>query len=206
MDFKQTVLQEGMSIFQQYGINRLSMETILDKLDISRGTLAGIARSKAELLDQCIEVTLALRQEQFANIIEQADNAVEAILTLLRANLKAITGHHPDFLADLRSHHQPCWQKMQAFSEEYLRAYLTQLFNIGTEQQLFKAELNADILSNLLLTQTYAIIDAGLLTEPDDQFEDVFKMGFEYYLRGLVTEKGMAVLESKVREFATEMP
>lgn len=191
-----------MSIFQQYGINSLSMETILDKLDISRGTLAGIARSKAELLDQCIEVTLSLRKEQFANIIEQADNAVEAILTLLRVNLKAITGHHPEFLSDLRNHHQPCWQKMQVFSEEYLRSYLTQLFTIGTEQQLFKAEINASLLSNLLLSQTYAVIDAGLLNEPDDQFEEVFKMGFEYYLRGLVTEKGLSILESKAREFA----
>src|SRR5687768_1640361 len=129
MDFKQTVLEEGMNIFQRYGIKNLTMETILGKLDISRGTLSEIAKSKAELLDQCIEVTLSQRKEQFANIIEQADNAVEAIITLLRVNLKAITGHHPDFLPDLRNQYQPCWQKMQAFSEQHLLVYLNQLFS-----------------------------------------------------------------------------
>lgn len=179
------------------------METILDKLDISRGTLAEIARSKAELLDQCIEVTLAQRQEQFANIIEQADNAVEAILTLLRVNLQALTGHHPDFLTDLRNHHQPCWQKMQAFAEQHLRTYLIQLFTIGSEQNLFKTGLNAGLLSDLLLAQTYSVIETDLLTQTEYPFEEVFKTGFEYYLRGLVTAKGLSLLETKVQEFAS---
>ena len=200
MDFKQTVLEEGMNIFQKYGINSLTMETILERLDISRGTLSEIAKSKDELLDQCIEVALSQRQVQYANIIEQAENAVEAIITLLRVNLKTITGHHPDFLTDLRNHHQVCWQKMQAFSQKHLRVYLNQLFTIGVEQQLFKTEINPALLSNLLITQTTAVIDTGLLNQSDANFNEVFKMGFEYYLRGLLTEKGLAILEDQLKE------
>ena len=191
-----------MNIFQQHGINRLSMETILGKLDISRGTLSEIAKSKTELLAQCIEVTLSQSKEQFANIIEQADNAVEAVLILLRVNLKTITGHHPDFLNDLRSHHQECWQKMQLFSEQHLKVYLNQLFSIGMEQQIFRPELNPELLSNLLLAQTNAIIDTGLLNQTDVNFNDVYKMGFEYYLRGLLTEKGLPLLEAKLISMA----
>ena len=200
MDFKQTVLEEGMNIFQEYGINSLTMETILERLDISRGTLSEIAKSKDELLDQCIEVALSQRQVQYANIIEQADNAVEAIITLLRVNLKTITGHHPDFLADLRNHHHVCWQKMQAFAQKHLRVYLHQLFTIGVEQQLFKSEINPALLSNLLITQTTAVIDTGLLNKTDANFNEVFKMGFEYYLRGLLTEKGLVILEDQLKD------
>ena len=199
MDFKQTVLEEGMNIFQEYGINSLTMETILERLDISRGTLSEIAKSKDELLEQCIEVTLSQRQDQYANIIEQADNAVEAILTLLRVNLKTITGHHPDFLADLRNHHKICWQKMQAFSQKHLQVYLTQLFTIGKEQQLFKSEINPALLSSLLIAQTNAIIDTGLLDKSAMNFKEVYKMGFEFYLRGLLTEKGLVILEARLK-------
>lgn len=186
-----------MNIFQQHGINALSMETILTKLDISRGTLSEIAKSKAELLDQCIEVTLSQRKEQFDNIIEQADNAVEAVMVLLRVNLQTITGHHPDFLTDLRGHHPDCWQKIQAFSEQHLKVYLNQLFTIGMEQQLFRPETNPELLSNLLLAQTNAIIDTGLLNLTAGNFNDVYKMGFEFYLRGLLTEKGLPLLEAQ---------
>ncbi len=187
-----------MHIFQQYGINSLTMETILDKLDISRGTLSEIAKSKAELLDQCIEVTLSQRKEQFANIIEHADNAVEAILTLLKVNLKSITGHHPDFLQDLRNHHQPCWQKMQVFSEQHLRVYLTELFTIGMEQELFRPEINPALISSLLISHTSAIIDTGLLNTSEEQFNDVYRMGFAFYLRGLLSAKGLVILEKKL--------
>jgi hypothetical protein len=30
-------------------------------------------------------------------------------------------------------------------------------------------------------------------------FKEVYKMGFEYYLRGLVTEKGLAILEARLK-------
>ena len=175
------------------------METILERLDISRGTLSEIAKSKDELLEQCIEVTLSQRQAQYANIIEQADNAVDAILTLLRVNLKSLTGHHPDFLTDLRNHHQICWQKMQAFSQQHLSGYLTQLFSNGIEQQLFRSEINPDMLSKLVIAQTNAIIDTGLLDKTTANFNEVYKMGFEYYLRGLLTEKGMHNLEARLK-------
>lgn len=200
MDFKQTVLEEGMNIFQEYGIKSLTMEIILERLDISRGTLSEIAKSKEELLEQCIEVTLSQRQVQYANIIEQADNAVEAILSLLRVNLKTIAGHHPDFLSDLRTHHQLCWQKMQAFSQKHLQSYLSQLFTLGKEQQLFRAEINPPLLSNLLIAQTNAIIETGLLNKNAANFDEVFTMGFVYYLRSLVTEKGLAILETRLKK------
>ena len=175
------------------------METILERLDISRGTLSEIAKSKDELLEQCIEVTLTQRQVQYANIIDHADNAVDAILTLLRVNLKNLTGHHPNFLADLRNHHQLCWQKMQAFTQQHLLAYLTQLFTIGIKKQLFRAELNPAMVSDLVIAQTNAVIETGLLNKSTANFNEVYKMGFEYYLRGLLTEKGLEILEARLK-------
>ena len=176
------------------------METILERLDISRGTLSEIAKSKDELLEQCIEITLSQRQVQYANIIEQADDAVDAILTLLRVNLKTITGHHPDFLADLRNHHQVCWQKMQAFAQKHLQGYLSRLFMQGREEQLFREEINPALLSNLLIAQTNAVIETGLLNKNSLNFNEVYKMGFEYYLRGLLTEKGLAILDARLQD------
>ena len=91
---------------------------------------------------------------------------------------------------------------MQVFSEQHLKVYLNQLFSIGMEQQIFRPELNPELLSNLLLAQTNAIIDTGLLNQTDVNFNDVYKMGFEYYLRGLLTEKGLPLLEAKLLNMA----
>ncbi|KAA9340768.1 TetR/AcrR family transcriptional regulator [Adhaeribacter soli] len=195
MNFRQTVLQEGMNIFQQYGIRNLSMEAILTHLDISKGTLAGIARTKAELLDLCIEETLERRKEELAAIIEEADNAVEAVMELTKVHLKSLAGHHPDFFPDLKNEYQPSWAKVQLFSDKYMLAYLTELFNLGKEQELFKADIDGKMLSQLFLIQTNSVVEAGLLQNPDENFDAVFKMAFELYLSGLLTPKGLQLLQ-----------
>jgi AcrR family transcriptional regulator len=196
MNFRQTILQEGMNVFQKHGIRNVSMETIISYLDISRGTLSGIAKSKDEFLNLCLEETLEQRKGEFAAIIEESENAVEAIFKLLRVHLKSLAGHHPDFFPDLKNYHQPCWAKLQVFSEKYLLAYITELLNLGIEQDLFKSEVDSYMLSQILLIQTNSIVEAGLLQNPDENFETVFKMAFELYLRGLLTENGNLLLKA----------
>lgn len=203
MNFRQTVLQEGMNIFQEHGIRNLSMEAMLVHLGISKGTLFGIAKSKAELLDLCIAETLERRKEELAAIIEEADNAVEAVAELLKVHLKSLVGHHPDFLPDLKNYHQPCWEKIQLFSEKYLLAYLTELINLGKDQELFKAGIDGKMLSQLLLIQTNSVVEAGLLENPNENFDVVYKMAFELYLSGLLTPKGQALMEAKIALQAT---
>ena len=196
MNFRQTVLQEGMNVFQKHGIRNVSMETIISYLDISRGTLAGIAKSKDEFLELCLEEALEQRKSEFAAIIEESDNAVEAIIKLLRVQLKSLAGHHPDFFPDLKNYHRPCWSKMQLFSEKYLIAYVTELLNLGIEQELFKSAVDSSMLSQILLIQTNSVVEAGLLQNPDENFESVFRMAFELYLHGLLTEKGALLLKA----------
>ncbi|MFC5272217.1 TetR/AcrR family transcriptional regulator [Adhaeribacter terreus] len=195
MDFRQTVLEEGMYIFQRHGIKNLTMEAILAHLDISKGTLQGIAKSKEALLDQCVDAALTSRQAHFAGLVEVATNEVEAIMQLLHSNLKALSGHHPAFLPDLKTAYPACWDKMQEFSNNYLLDTLENQFSAGKKQQLFNPEINTTLVSQLLIAQTYAILETNVLNDKEDNFNAVFKLAIEYYLRGLLTEKGLQLLD-----------
>ena len=128
MDFKQTVLEEGMHIFQRNGIKDLTIEAMLTQLGISKGTLQGIAKTKEALLEQCVEAALMRRQTHFTGLVEVAANPVDAIMQLLHANLKALTGHHPSFLPDLKTAYPASWQQMQVFTQTFLQSTLTNQF------------------------------------------------------------------------------
>ncbi|HSI90696.1 MAG TPA: TetR/AcrR family transcriptional regulator, partial [Adhaeribacter sp.] len=153
MSFRHTVLQEGMNVFRRHGIRELSMEAILSQLDISRGTLAEIARSKTELLEQCVEQALTERKIQFAQIMSMHTNPPQTIIKLLRLHLETLAGNHPAFFTDLQSYHQPCWDQIEEFSEQILKVYLKQLLAEGLEQEHFQPNLDAKLVSQLLLAQ-----------------------------------------------------
>lgn len=184
-----------MHIFQRFGIKDLTIEAMLAQLGISKGSLQGIAKTKEALLEQCVEAALLRRQTHMAGLIEVSANPVEALMQVLHAHLKALTGHHPAFLPDLKTAYPACWQQMQVFAQTFLQNTLTSQFLAAKEQQLLKPEINAALVSQLLVAQTFAILDTPMLHEKENNFGAVFKLAIEYYLRALLTEKGLALLD-----------
>ncbi|MBK0402007.1 TetR/AcrR family transcriptional regulator [Adhaeribacter sp. BT258] len=184
-----------MHIFQRHGIKNLTMEDMLAQLGISKGTLQGIAKTKEALLDQCVDAALTRRMAHFAGLLEVAANPVEALMQLLHANLKALAGHHPSFLPDMKTAYPGCWLKTQEFSNNYLQGALTSQVIAAKEQELLKPEIKAPLVSQLLIAQTYAIVETNVLNEKENNFGVVFKLAIEYYLRGLLTEKGLQLLD-----------
>lgn len=195
MNFKQLVLQEGMHVFQSRGIQELTMEDILAHLTISRSTFAEIARSKDEFLGLCIDEMLEQRKAEFSQIMEDATNAAEAILNILKVHLESVSGNHPLFFSDLKAHYPNCWEKVKDFSGKYLLTYLNELFSLGIDQGLFQAGLDARLISHILMAHSHAIVDSGLLQNHEYNLKTIFKMTFEQYLRGMATEKGRHAME-----------
>jgi AcrR family transcriptional regulator len=196
MNIKQTVLQEGMNIFQRYGIRNLTMEAILGELNISKGTLAEIARSKEELLEQCVDQTLEQRKDHLDAVINQNTNALQALQLLLKTHLRTIAGNHPNYLADLKNDHEECWQKLTDFSEGYVLGHLKDLLETSIEAGLLQNGLDAGLISRLLLMQTNAIIETEIFSTFHFDFDTVFNQGLNSYLRGLATSKGIICLQT----------
>lgn len=196
MNIRQTVLQEGMNIFQRYGIKSLTMEAILKELNISKGTLAEIAKSKEELLEQCIDQALEQRKKQLDAIISQNTNTLLALQQLLKTHLRSIAGNHPDYLADLKKDHDECWQKLTEFSEKHLFIHLKNLLDSSMEAGLLQNGLNTDLISHLLLVQANAITEIEDFSTFQYDFDNVFNQGLNSYLRGLATSKGITSLQT----------
>lgn len=196
MNIKQTVLQEGMNIFQRYGIRNLTMEAIIGELNISKGTLAEIAKSKEELLEQCLEQTLEQRKKQFDAVIEHNTNSLQALQQLLKTQLRTVAGNHPNYLADLKNDHEDCWQKLSDFSEDYVLSHLKKLLETSIEAGLLQNGLDAGLISRLLLAQTNAIIETEIFSTFQFDFDIVFNQGLNSYLRGLATSKGIISLQT----------
>jgi AcrR family transcriptional regulator len=196
MNIRQTVLQEGMNIFQRYGIKGLTMEAILGELKISKGTLAEIAKSKEELLEQCIDQTLEQRKNQLDAVITQNTNTLQALQQLLKTHLRTAAGNHPNYLEDLKNDHEECWQKLNDFSEAYVAGHLKKLLELSIEAGLVQNGLDAGLISRLLLAQTNAIIETEIFSTFQFDFDTVFNQGLNSYLRGLATSKGVISLQT----------
>ena len=50
-------------------------------------------------------------------------------------------------------------------------------------------------MSQLLLAQAHALLETNVLQEKENNFSAVFKLAIEYYLRALLTEKGLQLLD-----------
>jgi AcrR family transcriptional regulator len=195
MNIRQTVLQEGMNIFQRYGIKCLSLDAIIAELKIAKGTFFEIADSKAEFLEQCIAESVAERKARLAVLLEKATDPLTALQQVLRTHLQALAGNHPDFLRDLKNHHPACWEQVQAFSEKHLQSCLQNLLAQGAEAGLIRPDVNALLLSRLWLAQVRAVAEADLTGTFGFGFDTVFEAAFGPNLAGIATPKGLKLLQ-----------
>jgi len=82
---KQEILDAAQSLFFQKGYENTTIQDIIDKLGIAKGTFYHYFDSKAKMLDALTERTTDDVSAQFRTIIESEQNAIEKLNGMFRA-------------------------------------------------------------------------------------------------------------------------
>ncbi|WP_192823573.1 TetR/AcrR family transcriptional regulator [Rufibacter sp. LB8] len=195
MSFRETILNEALVIFEHKGIENISLETLLDDLEISRGTLLGIAGTKKELVQHCIQHSIKERQAALNQVLATTEHPLEALLQMLQLTLEEVYSLNHDFVQDLRDHYPLSWVRlhlyMRTLSEEYLKPLLQQSIALGYLQ----ADLLPELVVRMFLSQMQGLTNPALFPANRFGYQELFKVVVVYYLRGCATPLGQEQIE-----------
>ncbi len=82
---KNEILDAAQGFFFKKGYERTTIQDILDKLSIAKGTFYYYFKSKDELLDALVEKTTDQMMSQFTTVIDSEQNAIKKFNSLVRA-------------------------------------------------------------------------------------------------------------------------
>ncbi|MBN1132877.1 MAG: TetR/AcrR family transcriptional regulator [Bacteroidales bacterium] len=203
MDIKERIITESGILFSKYGIRSMTMDAISSEMRISKRTIYEHFRDKETLLQEVILYHNNLQAEEANHIIEQSNNAIEAMFLILRQSIRIMKQINPVFFYDLTTYYASTFNRFSEHSKNRNYDFTLNLLQTGVRQKVFRNELNIDIVNRTFHELFKLFSPDHPLTQKDYNRRELFDNIIIPYFRGIATEKGAELIEKckKILEY-----
>jgi AcrR family transcriptional regulator len=194
VEVRERIIVESGQLFGKFGIRTMTMDALAEEMGISKRTIYERFKDKDTLLLEVIRYYKNLTQQESLKLIDQSDNAIEAIFRIIRMTVSQMQRMSPAFFHDFKKYHQKVFKEFAEPGEMRDFSMTQKLLETGIEQGVFRDDLNIDIVNRTLhilfdlFGHNSDMIDSGF--DRKDMFDHILVPFF----RGISTKKGRKLL------------
>ena len=201
MDIKNRIIEEASESFKTFGIRSVTMDSLANKLGMSKRTIYEIFSDKDELLMAVLKRMAQVQKDLVKSVLDESENSIVAIFRMLEINRDNFQEMSPVFLSDLKKYHNDILMSTADKSDMPDYRNHQEVIENGIKEHLFREDINPDLVNRCLYSLGSSIMDNT--TYPFSLFSrrDVIHNIFINYLRGISTPKGLELinqLEGKI--------
>ena len=194
------LLSKVRCLYMKYGIKSVTMDDVARELGISKKTLYQYVNDKNELVQKVVEMELSDKAEDFSKMNCPGLNAIEEIFEVHKMVQQMLKDYNPSTEYDLRKYYPDLFAQIVKVRRD--RIYNNTMANLlkGKAEGLYRTELNNELIAKLQLSRVEAAFDDNIFTQDELLSPKLFLEMFIYHIRGIANEKGLLVLEQKLKE------
>ncbi len=195
------ILLRVSDLYRKYGIKSITMDDVASQLGMSKKTLYQHVRDKDDLVGKVIDLELEIQEQEMECVQDASLNAIETLLLVSKVINHKLKQINPSTEYDLRKYYPQHFQKLVKARRE--RMYRNVVANIekGKQEGLYREELDADVIGKLQVSRIEHMTENDLFGIDEFTSPRFFQEIFIYHIRGIANEKGIAFLESKLKDF-----
>ncbi len=187
----QRIVTAARRYFFNHGFRSVTMDDLAEELGMSKKTLYGCFPSKAALLR-------AVLMDKFRDIETDLDRIMSEcssdVLIALRRLLACVQRHteeiQPPFVRDIRREAPEMFGLVQSQRRDVVQRHFGKLFNEGRRAGIIRKDIPAQLMIEILLGVTEAIMNPRKMEELDLTPTAGFVAITSVILEGALTEKG----------------
>lgn len=191
------ILLKAEELFFTHGVKNTTMDDLSRALGASKKTLYQFVTDKADLVKRTMENHLTLEQTQIEQIIVEAPNAIEELLSIARHVTSHMKGINPAIISDIQRYYPSAWQLFTDHKLNFVYSVFLNNLQRGVKEGLYRDDINPDILAKIYIARMDLIIDQKLFPFAKYDFVTVYRETINYHLHGIASAKGHAYLEKK---------
>lgn len=195
MDELTKILEASETLFRKYGVRSVTMTDIAQTLGMSKKTLYVHVENKRDLVQQILVQHIQEDKKACTSIIENAENALEALLRMSVYAQKHMNDMNPSLLFDLKKYHRPVWEMLDSFHRKDMLDMVVTNLKEGVAEGLYRADLNVELTARIHVSLMIILTDVEFF--PVDQFSPSMRHSefTKYHINAIVSEKGRALLQ-----------
>jgi TetR/AcrR family transcriptional regulator, cholesterol catabolism regulator len=189
-------LRQAETVFLRYGIKSITMDDVARELGISKKTLYQFVENKDDLVRKVLEHHIEVEKNNCIVEFARAANAVEEIMIVIDTNSTQLQQMKANIVYDLQKYHRDAWNMMQEYQQGFLYEIVSANLKRGVSEGLYRRDMNIDIVTKLHIVTSFQLFNEDIF--PSDQYSKavVFKEYLMHYLYGILSEKGVKMLNS----------
>ncbi len=194
MEVRDRILVESGKLFGRYGIKSMTMDALAVEMGISKRTIYERFKDKDTLLLEVIKYYKDQSSEEAHRLIEQSDNAIEALFRIIKMTVDQMQRMSPAFFNDFKKYHQKVFKQFSEPGEIRDYSMTRKLLETGVQQEVFRDDVNIELVNHAihalfdLFGHDSSMVDAGF--HRNDMFDHILVPFF----RGISTKKGRKLL------------
>ena len=200
MELRERVIGVALKHFARNGVRSVTMDDIARENGMSKRTLYEMFKDKEDLLWHCMDLFDVEKDRVCRQVKEESVDTIEVFFWFLRMGLESLKELNPLFRSEMKKFHPRVWQEFdQRIRTKDLEFNIEQLKR-GIDEGLFRNDLKLDIVTRILMAQIELLDDEDLFPSREFSRSEVFESVMINYIRGLSTEKGMSIIDSRLSE------
>ena len=204
IDDLKNILSRVRDLYRKYGIKSITMDDVATELGISKKTLYQYVTDKDDLVGKYIDYEIELRQEEICKCFNIGFNAIEELFEISGFMNKMMRDQNPATEHDLRKYYPHYYQKTIKTRRERMYYYILSNLRKGKEEELYRDDMDEEIIAKLYLSRSENTHFNELFTIEEFTSLKLFTELLIYHVRGIATDKGILVLEKKIKELETD--
>ncbi|WP_052272797.1 TetR/AcrR family transcriptional regulator [Flavihumibacter solisilvae] len=190
IDNRERILARAKDLFMQYGIRSVSMDDIASEIGISKKTIYQYFADKEELVSAVILFKIGESKTRCDLDRQQSINAIDEMFRAMEMAEQMFRTMNPSVIPDLRKYHPVAYTHFEKHKNDYLYNVIRTNLVKGIGEELYRPELNVEIIARLRLDSMLMPFDQSFLVRQKATLADVEQQVIEHYLFGIVTLKG----------------
>ena len=171
------------------------MDSLAEEMGISKRTIYERFKDKDTLLLEVIQYYKNTTAEEAHRLIEQSDNAIEALFRIMKMTIDQMLHMSPSFFNDFKKYHPKVFKEIQQPGSIRDFSVTRKLIETGVQQEVFRNDINIGIVNQALHALFDLFKQDSSMVQAGHDRKDMFDHIIIPFFRGISTSKGQMHLE-----------
>jgi AcrR family transcriptional regulator len=201
MEIRDRIIEGAAALFKTYGIRAVTMDSLASHIGMSKRTIYENFADKDEILEGVIQVMAERQKTLVKKILDDSDNAIDAIFRLIETSRDHFQEMSPAFHEDIKKFHREVLMNKTVKCEMPDYRNNIEVIEKGIKQKIFRKDINADVVNRCLYSLARSTMDGELYPFENFTRREVIKNVIINYLRGISTDEGIQLIDKRTAKF-----
>ncbi len=195
IEFENHLYQSTWQIIVQEGVRAFTIENLAHQMGVSKKTIYKYVSSKDDLIEKCINYTMAGFDEQMNAIIADEPNPILCFTAVIEFVSSFLSQIQTNRIYELKMRYPRMWKMLEDFRSGR-RKYFHAILIDAQKQGFIKPTIDIDLFTILLMQMINGTFQPEFLVNINLDKSEIVKFFFRIITEGTLTEEGLKYVKA----------